>query len=181
MSRIVDLTKFVPSSIKDFREINYIVSAENHEFQLCDGIKEAISNAGFIEYADTTFISRYENMLGIKPYPNATLDERRFDIIVKYNETPPFTMNVLKEKLKMLCGDDFIVIYIPEEYALTVALGVNGMSRYSAVEKMVKNIVPANLVVTISEMYNRHSVLHQFTNEELEEYTHYQLRNEVFE
>ena len=181
MQKTVDLSRYLPQSMKEYREMQYIVNAENPEFQICENTAEKISNAGFIELADEVFIERYEEMLGIKKLPSATLEERRFDIFVKFNETPPFTIQVLKHRLKMLCGDDYTVIHIPEEYALTIGLGVDGMTKYKAVEKMVKNIVPANLVVTISEMYNRHSVLHQFTHEELEEYTHYQLRNEVFE
>ena len=127
MQKTVDLSRYIPQSMKEYREMQYIVNAENPEFQICENTAEKISNAGFVEYADETYIARFENMLGIKKLPSATLEERRFDIIVKYNETPPFTMNVLKQRLKMLCGDDFIVIHIPEEYALTVALGVDGI------------------------------------------------------
>ena len=181
MPKTVDLSGYLPQSIKEYREMQYIVNAENPEFQTGENTAEIICNAGFIELADEVFIERYEDMLGIKKLPTATLEERRFDILVKFNETPPFTMQVLKHRLKMLCGDDYTVIHIPEEYALTIGLGVDGMTKYKAVEKMVKNIVPANLVVTISEMYNRHSMLYEYTYGDLEEYTHYQLRNEVFE
>ena len=88
---------------------------------------------------------------------------------------------MLKEKLKMLCGDDgYIVVLIPEEYRLVVGLGLVAMNNYYDIEKLLKKMVPANIVIEISEIYNRHSGLHGFTYEELEEYTNNQLRNEVF-
>ena len=167
---------------QDVREYKAILEdGEQEEFNvLWQEVENALNNQ-FVEYANEAGVKRYEKILNISPKSTATLDERKFTIKSKLNEELPFTVKMLERKLKMLCGDDgYLIISIPEEYRLVIGLGLVAYNNYHDVENLLKKMVPANIVIEISEIYNRHSGLHGFTYEELEEYTNYQLRNEVF-
>ena len=177
-----NLIEYIPQIFQDIREYKAIFEdGEQEEFNvLWQGIENALNNQ-FVEYANEAGVKRSEKILNISPKSTATLDERKFTIKSRLNEEIPFTFKMLDKKLKMLCGDDgYILVSIPEEYRLVVGLGLVAYNNYYDVENLLKKMVPANIIIEISEIYNRHSGLHGFTYEELEEYTHYQLRNEVF-
>lgn len=177
-----ELIKYIPYMLQDIREYKAILEdGEQEEIDILWQNLEDTLNNQFVESANEYGVRRYEKILNISPKTTATLEERKFTIKSRMNEELPFTLNMLKEKLKMLCGDDgYIVVLIPEEYRLVVGLGLVAMNNYYDVENLLKKMVPANIVIEISEIYNRHSGLHSFTYEELAEYTNNQLRNEVF-
>lgn len=61
--------------------------------------------------------------------------------------------------------------------AIRVMLKVK--QNYDDVETLLNRIVPENLVLDLSLMYNQHQTLAAFTHAQLAAYTHYFLRNEV--
>lgn len=177
-----NLIEYIPQMFQNIREYKAILEeGEQHEFDsLWEEVDNTLNNQ-FVGSANEAGVKRYEKILNISPKSTATLDERKFTIKSKLNEEIPFTLKILERKLKMLCGDDgYVIISIPEEYRLVVGLGLVAYNNYYDVENLLKKMVPANILIEISEIYNRHSALHGFTYEELEEYTNYQLRNEVF-
>lgn len=177
-----NLIEYIPQMLQCVQEYKAILEdGEQEEFDLLWQEIENSLNNQFVESANEYGVRRYEKILNISPKTTATLEERKFTIKSRMNEELPFTLRMLESKLKMLCGDDgYVLISIPEEYRIVVGLGLVAMNNYYDIEKLLKKMVPANIVIEISEIYNRHSGLHGFTYEELEEYTNNQLRNEVF-
>lgn len=175
------LIEYLPEFVRDYREIIVITDTEQEEFDLLWEEKDQILNNAFVEDADEYGVERYESILGIIKTPSETLDERKFNILVKVNEQLPYTMNALKEKLKNLCGaDGYRVILTHTTYTLEIKVALVAKNNFDAVTEMVKRVVPCNLVCVISIIYNTNAVLHGFTHGELADYTQYELRNEVF-
>lgn len=81
--------------------------------------------------------------------------------------------------LTNLCGEDGYKMTLDANgYTLTVLLAISRQAQFDAVEELLKEIIPVNLVLIVSLEYNRHSMLSGFTHAQLAAYTHYQLRNE---
>lgn len=176
-----NLLDYLPGYVQDYREIREIALVEQGEFDDLWVEKDQILDNAFIMDADDYGVSRYETILGIVKKPSETLDERKFNILVKVNEQLPYTMNALKEKLKNLCGaDGYRVILTHTTYTLEIKVALVAKNNFDAVTEMVKRVVPCNLVCVISIIYNTNAVLHGFTHGELADYTQYELRNEVF-
>lgn len=174
------LIEYLPEFVRDYREIIVITDTEQEEFDLLWEEKDQILNNAFVEDADEYGVERYESILGIIKTPSETLDERKFNILVKVNEQLPYTMNALKEKLAMLCGSDgYFVTLTHTEYALDIKVGLIAKNNLEAVKEMVERVVPCNLICTVTILYNQHSTLAEFTHAELSGYSHYNLRNEV--
>ena len=50
---------------------------------------------------------------------------------------------------------------------------------FDEVDKLVRRMAPANLIITVELRYNQHLTLAKFTHAQLSQYTHKELREEV--
>lgn len=181
MATIKPLIDYLPQYMQQYVEMQKIMDAEQTELDSAwDGLNSVWNNQYLFE-ADSAGISRWESMLGIVPKLTDTLDERKFRIFTLMNQELPYTYTKLIETLTTLCGTDWSIVFDADNYSIEIKLGLANRSNMSAAEDVLKKMVPANMVVTVSILYNRHSALHAFTNGYLSNYTHDELRNEVIE
>ena len=80
--------------------------------------------------------------------------------------------------LYALCGDDYTCELINNEYKLVVRLALSVRKQYNEVDSLLRKVVPANLIIDLSLLWNQYLILEPFTHEELEEYLHSELREE---
>ena len=86
--------------------------------------------------------------------------------------------------MAVICGNDeskgpnYSVKLDANNYVLTVRVALTSKNVLSDVAKLLDRVVPSNLLIDLSLLYNQ---LSKFTHEELKKYTHIQLREEVFE
>lgn len=133
--------------LKDFQEI---AKAEEPELRyLLEACDRTLNNM-FIETADEYGIIRYENIMGLVPDIEDTLDTRRFKVLSKWNDKVPYTDRELYNRLLSLCGaGNFQIKERYKEYKLDIetTLGVRGA--FDEVCKMLDLMLPCNLIVAI--------------------------------
>lgn len=175
------LIDYLPPFVQEYKEIATIMGVEQFEIdQLWAESDNAFADQ-FIMDATENGVSRRESILDISPKGTDTLDERKFRILTKLNQELPYTMRKLEQALTNLCGEDgYSIVMNPAEYYIEVKLGISNASNYSEVENILKKMIPANMMSTVSIKYNSNSILTQFTHAQLSAYTHERLRNEVF-
>lgn len=179
MAESVNLLSYWMPILKNLKEFNEIAKAEEPELNLILEAIDRVLNNMFIETADEYGISRFEKMMKIFPEDGATLEERRFTVQVKWNETIPYTLESLKDQLTVLCGNDgYTVTMDYPNYSLTVKLSLENENSVKVVEELLDRVVPAN-IVTMVFLFNTHTVLSNFTHEQLSAYTHTELREET--
>ena len=177
------LIDYIPLILREIREMKVIcTNSEQPEIERLWGEAENVFADQFILDATENGVKRWEVMLEIEPKGTDTLDERKFRILTRLNETEPYTITTLKQMLSSLCGQDgFFLTLHNNEYLLVVRVALTARSNYNAVKTLLEGIVPANLILNLSLLYNQHELLAKYTHAQLAEYTHYQLRNEVLE
>ena len=115
------------------------------------------------------------------------MEERRLKILGIVTEQRPFTVRSLEKTLAVICGNDeskgpnYSVKLDANNYVLTVRVALTSKNVLSDVAKLLDRVVPSNLLIDLSLLYNKNNQLSKFTHEELKKYTHIQLREEVFE
>ena len=177
MSNLID---YLPLFLRSIRELRYITGAEQQEITDIYNAAKDVLDDQFVRSATVNGIRRWEQMLAIIPKATATLDERKFTILTRINEQPPFTVRTLDEKLKNLCGDEEYEIKLDaKSYLLEVSVGLEAKSKYDDVNALLKRIVPANIIINLGLKYNQHITLAAYQHNELASYTYKQLRNEV--
>lgn len=174
------LRDYWPDYLKDIVELKEVAAAEQLEI---DTITELINNMShdFSAFTLTEYgIKRWEKILGIGGKSADDMDSRRFRIISRILEQIPITKRTLYSQLETLCGKDGFKLEINSgAYTLTVKLALTSKSSFDDVVELINRSSPANLVCTVTIMYNKNSVLSRFTHVELSQKTHDELRNEV--
>ena len=169
-----------PPIMQELREFQKIAEIEDSLFEQLKQEIENIVNDQFIQTATEKGIARRERMLKISPFADDTLETRRFRVQGVWNDKLPYTYRVLLERLDSLCGPDGYVMELNAgEYSLNIKIELTRKRMFDEVVRITRQMVPANIVITVELLYNQHLALANFTHEQLSQYTHYQLRNEV--
>lgn len=177
MTKIMDLWPPIMQELKEFQKIAEIEEA------FFERLKQEIQNIvddQFIQTATEKGIARRERMLKISPFADDTLETRRFRVQGVWNDKLPYTYRMLLERLDSLCGPDGYAMELnAREYSLNIKIELTRERMFDEVVRITRQMVPANIVITVELRYNQHLDLANFTHEQLSQYTHYQLRNEV--
>ena len=149
MIREVNLLSFLPEFVQEYREIKHIMNSEQPEIQKLEDETEIIKNNQFILSCDIDGIARFENLLGIKPKPDDSLDARKSRVITRWNDSIPYTYKGLKEKLNVMCGEgNYLLIPSFNEYGLEIVVSLPLSGQADELDYMLSYMIPANIVVT---------------------------------
>lgn len=174
------LQDYLPPILLKTYEFPLLCDTEQPEIDRLHDAADAVLGAQFISTAGETAIARYEKIFGITPMDTDTLAERRFKVLAKINAQLPFSVRRLRQQLATLCGADGYKLELNgDRYTLTVKVALTAKRNQQAVEELLADIVPANMVCTTSLLYNQHADLTRFTHAQLALLTHFEIREEV--
>ncbi|WP_313803245.1 putative phage tail protein [Cytobacillus sp.] len=180
MARDVDILSYLPSILRDIKELIEIAQVEKPALEaIWKNIENALNNQ-FVVSANESGLSRYEKMLKISSPATDSIETRRFRILTRYQEQAPYTWKLLKQLLDNLLGEGQYELkrdVATKTISVKIELTVKG--QFDAVVVMLERITPQNMVLDVQLRYNQHITLAKFTHEQLALYTHEQLRSEV--
>lgn len=150
----VDLLKYLPFFIQNYKEIDAIMKAENIILQNeWEYLKQAFKN-NFIFLTDIYGISLFEKMMKIYPKASDTLEERQVRVCTKWNTTLPYTWRWLEEYLKayfLNTSTEAIPVLFNKEYRIDIRLSSKewfGEYEYKLFDEL-RILIPANLILNI--------------------------------
>lgn len=169
-----------PPIMQELREFQKIAEIEDDFFEKLGQEIQNIVDDQFIQTATEKGIARREKMLKVAPFADDTLETRRFRVQGLWIDKLPYTYRALLERLDSLCGPDGYVIELNSgEYGLNIKIELTRKRMFDEIVKISRQMVPANIFVTVELRYNQHFTFANFTHGQLRQYTHYQMRNEV--
>lgn len=173
MARKADVLSYLPPVLQDVYEMQAVSQAENSELsRLWQGAEDAM-NDQFVETATENGVSRWEKMLLLSPKGTDTLPERKFRIQSALSGRLPFTVWALREQLDGLCGPGNYALTVDHpNFKVTVLLALAAQENYDTVCDLLRKMLPANLQVEISLMYNRYGYLSSWPHGMLNPYSH---------
>lgn len=178
--RNVNILDYLPPVISDTLEFQHLANAENPEINGLWAAHDEVFNTQFIDALNEEGCRRWEKILKISPMGTDTLADRRFRILTHLNAELPYTLNQLKNLLASLCGvNGYTLELLNDEYKLIVRITLTAKKSIVDVEKMLKRVIPANLILDLSLLYNQYQTISGKTHGELTAYIHSQLREEV--
>lgn len=166
-------------ALRAIEEFSQLGSTEDAELVLLKSEIDNLVDDQFIATANEQGIARREAMLSVQPFYDDTLETRRFRIATRFGSTLPYTYRQLEARLITLGGpDSYEIILDSGLYTLQVLINLGNPRMLADAVTVVNSMVPANLSVTVSLRYNRHSDLANYTHSELSALTHKQIREE---
>lgn len=152
MQRTVDLLDYLPPFMREYKEIQSIMSAERPELQLVFDGSETMKENQFIISCNERGISRYEKMLGIEPMPADTLQTRIGRVWARWIDTIPYTIKALANKLDVLVGAGKHTETVDyNNYTINVEADIDVSDRFKAVNELLEEIIPMNM--TFDSLY----------------------------
>ena len=174
------LQDYLPPILLKTYEFPLLCKTEQPEIDRLHDAADAVLDAQFLSTAGEYAIQRYEKIFGVVPQDTDTLDERRFKVLTRINTQLPFSVRRLRQQLETLCGADGSKFKVSGgKYTLSVKVALTAKRNQQAVEELLADIVPANMVCTTSLLYNQHADLTRFTHAQLALLTHFEIREEV--
>lgn len=144
MLRDVDLIKYLPLFVAEYEEIQEITESENPEFRLAIKKVSQTKENQFIISADEEGISRFEKLLGIRPKETASLEDRRKEILARWNDVSVYTYKGLILRLNQLLGVGNYEIY-PRFDNYELELEYRNKAGF---ESYIREIIPANIALS---------------------------------
>lgn len=140
------LLKYLPDFMKQFVEMKEINQAGDKEFQHLDGNIERLLNNAFIEDCDEYGIQKYENLLGITPNAEDTLDSRKSRVLLRWNDYVPYTYRVLVNRLNTFCGvNNYTITGDQSDYYLHFETRLELFGQVKELEDLFERILPENM------------------------------------
>lgn len=174
------LQDYLPPILLKTYEFPLLCDTEQGEFDRLAEAADAVLDAQFLSTAGEYAISRYEKIFGVVPQDTDTLDERRFKVLTKINTQLPFSVRRLRQQLATLCGEDGYTLEVSGgKYTLAVKVALTAKRNQQAVEELLEDIVPANMVCTTSLLYNTWEQIKRLTWGELKKLTWREIKEEV--
>lgn len=176
----MSIAKYWRDQVAQLKEFKVIAQSEDPEIaKVSEKITQLIDDQ-FIQTATEKGIARREKLLSITPYRNDTLNDRRFRVMSLWNNFLPYNYFGLIQRLNTLCGQDGYDINLNHnEYSLEIKVELTTKRMIQAVDTMVRNICPCNLLITIRLKYNKHFIFTGIKHSQLAAHTHRALREEV--
>lgn len=149
MDRKIELIQYLPPFIKEYREIQNIMSVENPEFQLVVNESEKIKNNQFIVSCDLSGIEKYEKLLDITPSTEDTLDSRKSRVLIRWNDSSSYTWKIFLQKMNSLCGTNFKVFEDWKHYKLHIITHLNMYGQVQELNNVIEYMIPANIETNV--------------------------------
>lgn len=147
MARNVDLWQYLPGFLRRYRELDKLLAAEQPEFQgVVDRCESSLNNM-FIQTADASGLTRFENLLNVYPLASDTLDSRKARVMIQWVDLIPYTLRTLKDKIANIQGNTDIEIYFSNPYEITIITHLEKHGQVDNLAFLLKTVLPANLAV----------------------------------
>lgn len=169
-----------PEVILNIDEIKALYDMEDVTGEQLNNDIDGLDQDIIIETATEHGILRREEILGIKALDTDTIEDRRFRVAAKWSDTYPYTLPNLRSRLNELVGEGNYSLEL--DYAtmkMTCRLALERKEMYQAVVDLIEKIVPLNIVLDVSVLYNRHNELTGYTHQQLSHLTHKVIKEET--
>nr|DAW55982.1 MAG TPA: tail protein [Caudoviricetes sp.] len=165
-----------PEIIKNIPDIKQIYDINEMQGDTLDQTVEQIDSDMNIDEMDASTVERWETILKIVPARSDTLDVRRFRIKTKITDSMPYTYRALERKLDDMCAGAYDIVIDRINQSIKVNLGLASQKKINDVMNMLEEMVPLDMIIDTSVLYNAHGYLAQYPHCILAQFTHKELR-----
>ncbi|RHS65877.1 DUF2313 domain-containing protein [Clostridium sp. AM45-5] len=162
------------ANIEEFKRIAKVYDA--HLKQIWIELDKMEDNRHFdsMEASECTY---WEKNMQIKLTGEETLEDRRRNIKGHWGASRPYTNRKFKEVLDAMVGEKYYKLEInTKEKYLKISLMLEAISKDGYIYDLMRAMAPADMVVKVVIIFNRHRSFKPYTYAQMTKYTHYQLR-----
>lgn len=137
----------LPEWFKPVLEYIAIMHGGSVELARLDEDAEQIRLNDHIQTADASTLRYWERFLGIVSSAGDTLEYRRDRVLMRINQTVPFTVWHLRDRLQELFGEDYTLEVNSAECWIRIIVTSDRYGAISLLHNLIYSYVPAHLYV----------------------------------
>lgn len=137
----------LPEWFKPVLEYIAIMHGGSVELARLDEDAEQIRLNDHIQTADASTLRYWERFLGIASSAGDTLAYRRQRILMRINQTVPYTIRHLRDRLRELFGEDYTLEVNPAQCWIRIIVTSDRYGAISLLHDLIYSYVPAHLYV----------------------------------
>ena len=173
---------YLPGFLRLVKDYEALGTAIDPEIQAILAAREQLEMNRIYMEADSPTIARWEKLLKIIPNVTDDLSLRRFRVAARLGSQPPYTVRQMHKSLEALVGaDQYTASVDVAGEIVTVRINLGRKALLIEATRMLDEMVPLNMIVDVSVLYNTHRMMSLFKHSQLATMTHHELRNEVLD
>ena len=174
---MIDTIRYYPQHVANIEEFKRIAAVYDKKLQVVwDDLSQMQTNKRF-EDMDEEECSKWEQMLKIKITGEETLGDRRRNIKGIWASGLPYTARKFKEVLDAMVGPEYYLLDINQaNKTLKVDLMLDVIMKDTYIYNLMRAMAPADMIVTVSIVFNRNRAFKGYTNADLKKYTNHELK-----
>lgn len=174
---MIDTIRYFPQHVANIEEFKRIAAVYDKKLQVVwDDLSQMQTNKRFDDM-DEEECSKWEQMLKIKITGEETLGDRRRNIKGIWASGLPYTARKFKEVLDAMVGPEYYLLDINQaNKTLKVDLMLDVIMKDTYIYNLMRAMAPADMIVTVSIVFNRNRAFKRYTNADLKKYTNHELK-----
>ena len=174
---MIDTIRYFTQHVANIEEFKRIAAVYDKKLQVVwDDLSQMQTNKRFDDM-DEEECSKWEQMLKIKITGEETLGDRRRNIKGIWASGLPYTARKFKEVLDAMVGPEYYLLDINQaNKTLKVDLMLDVIMKDTYIYNLMRAMAPADMIVTVSIVFNRNRAFKGYTNADLKKYTNHELK-----
>lgn len=155
MLSLIDLLNYLPNYLKEYKTLSDILNVQSNILNQMEKDLIFLLENSFVLTAGSYGLQRFEDMLNIKSYISDSDEIRRQRILAKLDTKAPYTIEMLKNKIESIVGENYTFDINYEEYVINIVTNIIDAKQVNIIGQIIDEYVPVNVLLNaISKLYN---------------------------
>ena len=156
---------YLPNTVRELREFQKLAEVEGKILQEEAEAKEKLVQNQWILTAERSGLLRLAKMMALYGAEGMETEILRAEILSRWSSRSPYTEFHLQDWLDECLGaNGYVMKIMQERYLLQVVLGLHVKDRKEFLERNLRKIIPANLLLEVKLNGNTHNRLKKMTH-----------------
>lgn len=156
------LINMLPSHFSEVKELNELFDVEEKMLAEAEEKYNSVKNNNFVQTCDVRGIENFENILGITPAPEDTLEFRKFRVLNRMSMKPPFTTIFLRERLASLLPE-YNLTFDYDNYTMYIESHIDNALYFNELKITINTVKPCNIVLKYKPLIKRNLIINSET------------------
>ena len=161
---------YLPNTVRELQEFQKLGEIEGAILAEAAQKKDTVVNNQWILTAEKSGLLRLARMMGLYGAEMMETETLRAEILFRWNSRSPYTLFHLQDWLDNCLGTGSYMVKVQrEKYLLQLTLELWVKEKKAFLEKHLRKIIPANLILKIELNVNTHRKLQVMTHGQMKE------------
>lgn len=160
--------KYLPEMLMEWKEFQTLAEVEGEILEAAAEAKDRIIRNQWIGTAERNGLLRLAKIMGFSGTEQMETEKLREEILYRWSSRSPYTFFHLEDWLDSCLGKGNYTVRLEREaYSLQLILELSVKEKKAFLEKQLRKIIPANLLLKVDLHTNTHKMLKKMTHGQL--------------